>query len=163
MLRSRPAWTVATFDADRDIPPMERELEDSLDAMNAKLQPFAARGGKLILYHGLADDLLSPYNTIDYFERVRRAVGAQATDAFARLYLVPGMGHCGGGPGPDRFDALTAVEAWVEHAAAPKELIASHLREGVADRTRPLCPYPQVASYTGSGDSDQAKNFVCRP
>jgi feruloyl esterase len=162
MLRSPPAWNVATFDADRDIPPMERELEDSMDAMNAKLRPFAARGGKLILYHGLADDLLSPYNTIDYFERVRTVLGASATAAFARLYLVPGMGHCGGGPGPNRFDALTALVAWVEHDTAPKELIASHLREGAAERTRPLCPYPQVATYTGSGDSDQAKNFVCR-
>jgi feruloyl esterase len=162
MLRTPPLWTVATFDPDRDIPPMERELGDSLDAMNADLRPFAEHGGKLILYHGLTDALLSSYNTVDYFDRVHAAMGAAAADGFSRLYLVPGMGHCEGGPGPDHFDALAAVEAWVEQDSAPQDLIASHLHDGVADRTRTLCPYPKVAAYTGSGDSDRAENFHCR-
>ena len=78
-----------------------------------------------------------------------------------RLFMAPGMGHCGGGDGPSTFDTLTALERWVEHGQAPDRVIASRSRDGAVDRTRPLCPYPQIATYTGSGSTDDAENFVC--
>ena len=89
-------------------------------------------------------------------------MGARETDDFARLFMVPGMTHCAGGPGPNTFDAVGALEQWVEHSAQPAQMIASHSTNGVVDRTRPLCPYPQVASYKGSGSLDEAANFVCK-
>jgi feruloyl esterase len=78
-----------------------------------------------------------------------------------RLYMAPGMGHCGGGDGPNRFDMVTSLEQWVEHGKAPKEILASHSTGGKIDRTRPLCPFPQVAKYKGTGSTDEAANFVC--
>jgi feruloyl esterase len=84
------------------------------------------------------------------------------TDEFARLFMAPGMLHCGGGPGPNTFDALGALEQWVEQGTTPAQLTASHSTTGVVDRTRPLCPYPQVATYTGSGSIDEAASFQCK-
>jgi feruloyl esterase len=81
-------------------------------------------------------------------------------DSF-RLYMAPGMAHCGGGPGPNSFDSLTALENWVENGQAPDEIVAAHQSNGVIDRSRPLCPYPEVAVYDGSGSSDEAENFSC--
>ena len=89
-------------------------------------------------------------------------MGGKETDDFARLFMAPGMLHCGGGVGPNTFDAVTALEQWVEHGKKPAELIASHAANGVVDRTRPLCPYPQVAAYKGSGSIDEAASFVCK-
>ena len=94
--------------------------------------------------------------------RVSRDAALEKTQAFFRLFMVPGMNHCSGGPGTDNFDMLTALEQWVEHGVAPARIVASHLTSGKVDRTRPLCPYPQVAVYTGSGSTDEAANFVCR-
>jgi feruloyl esterase len=79
-----------------------------------------------------------------------------------RLFMAPGMGHCGGGEGPNTFDMLTALEEWVEHGQAPDRIVASHSSNGAVDRSRPLCPYPQVAAYTGTGNAEEAANFVCR-
>ena len=79
-----------------------------------------------------------------------------------RLFMAPGMGHCRGGEGPNTFDMVAALEAWVERGQAPNQIVASHATNGVVDRTRPLCPYPQVAVYKGSGSTDEAANFVCR-
>ena len=89
-------------------------------------------------------------------------MGADRTHDFARLFLAPGMNHCGGGPGPSQFDSLHALEQWVEHGAAPDQMIATHQTNRVTDRTRPLCPYPQVAKWTGQGSQDEAANFVCK-
>ena len=91
------------------------------------------------------------------------AGGPQKADAFVKLFMVPGMHHCGGGPGPNTFDMLTPLENWVEHGAAPAQVVASHAANGVVDRTRPLCPHPQVARYVGSGSVDAAENFRCEP
>ena len=88
--------------------------------------------------------------------------GAAKTTESVRLFMVPGMGHCGGGEGPNTFDMVSALEQWVEHGKAPTEIIASHSTNGVVDRTRPLCPYPQVATYKGTGSTDEAANFVCK-
>jgi feruloyl esterase len=97
---------------------------------------------------------------VNYYESVRKALGN--VDASYRLFMVPGMSHCSGGEGPNRFDMLTALEQWVEHSQPPPQIIATHVTNGNADRTRPLCPYPQVATYKGSGSIDDAANFVCR-
>jgi feruloyl esterase len=119
------------------------------------------RGGKLILYHGLSDPDISAVNTINYYQRVEDVVGEQ-TRNFARLFLAPGMQHCGGGPGPDAFDAVAAVQRWVEEGQAPEKIIASHYTQGALDRSRPLCPYPQMAVYSGKGNAVDAASFVCK-
>ncbi len=113
------------------------------------------------MYHGWADPLLSPYNSIAYYRAVQGALGAGPTDRFLRLFMIPGMGHCQGGPGTDKFDGLAAIQAWVEQGHAPSQLLASHMTKGVADRSRPLCPYPQVARYQGKGSTDDAASFRC--
>lgn len=161
-MTSDRALTPESFDPDRDIPKLEAELGPLLDSMNPDLSPFAARGGKLIVYHGWRDARLSPYNTVAYYKSVRARMGRKPVDRFLRLYMVPGMGHCGGGPGPNVFDMVAPLEAWVEQDKAPGAILATHLRQGKADRTRPLCPYPQVARYQGSGSADDAANFVCK-
>ena len=152
----------------------------ALATMHANLKPFRDRGGKLILYHGWGDDAISPLNTIHYFKMVveettggpkaadgsapedaRFRQAAQKTGDFMRLFMVPGMNHCGGGPGPNTFDALSALSTWVEKKQAPDVLPGSHLTNGTPDLTRPLCPYPQVARYSGQGDVKDAANFRC--
>src|SRR3569833_252526 len=165
MLPEKPSWDVHTFNPDRDIPGLQKDLGATLNAMNPDLHAFEAHGGKLILYHGWADPLLSPYNTLDYYSAVVKPMGGQeATHKFLRLFMVPGMEHCRGGRGPDTFDAVASVDNWVEHGLAPERLIAA--RKGAdgktIDRTRPLCRYPQVARYKGSGSTDEASSFRCQ-
>lgn len=168
-----PNWDPATFVLERDLP-IARERLSALVSEDANLSPFARRGGRLILYHGWDDSGPSPYNTIEYHQRVSETVGARETDAFFRLFMVPGMYHCSGGPGPNSFgnagdppvvdaehDVLMALERWVEHGIAPDRIIASSVRDARIERTRPLCPYPQRARYTGEGDIDRAENFEC--
>jgi feruloyl esterase len=113
------------------------------------------------MYHGWNDPAISALNSVDYYESVvvaARRFRAGAAEDFFRLFMVPGMQHCGGGPGTDTFDALGALERWVEEGVAPDRIIAA----GAVDRTRPLCPYPQVARYLGQGSTDDARNFACR-
>jgi len=139
-----------------------RVMTEILSPLDPDLRPFKNRGGKLIMYHGWADPAISAYGTIDYHERVAKMVGGQRqADEFMRTLLVPGMHHCSGGPGPNSFDMLTALEGWVERGAAPSRIIASRSTDGRVDRTRPLCPYPQTARYTGTGSIDDAANFRC--
>src|ERR1700722_1565299 len=138
-----------------------------LNATDPDLRAFERRGGKLILYHGWSDAGISPTNTIDFFLSVQKAMPAAEANGFVRLYMVPGMEHCGGGAGPSFFgqqgipktdpqhDVSAALEAWVERGAAPDKIVASKLdQKGVKVRTRPLCPYPQVAKWKGSGSTD---------
>lgn len=162
LMRMIPAserrWTPETFDPDRDIPQLEARYGASLGAWNPNLRPFAARGGKLLVYHGWTDALLSPWNSIAYWEAVNRRMGARNVPSFFRLFMAPGVDHCRGGAGPDRFDALTAVMAWRERGQAPDRLIAA---TAGGNRTRPLCPHPQVARYSGTGSTDEAANFQC--
>ena len=110
------------------------------------------------MYHGWSDQLISPQNSINYYKSVVAAHGGDNT----RLFMVPGMAHCAGGPGPNMFDALGALEQWVEHKQAPDQIVATRMANGAATRTRPLCPYPQVAVYKGSGSTDEASSFACR-
>jgi feruloyl esterase len=170
MVFENPFWDFRTFDYDNDMAFALAKVGGDLDAVEPNLESFRRRGAKLILYHGWSDPDISPLNTINYYESVvslsqgpqNREAALEKTQKFFRLFMVPGMQHCSGGPGPNTFDMLTALENWVEKGKAPKQVLASHVTEGVPDRTRPLCVYPQVAVYTGKGGTDDAANFVCR-
>lgn len=157
-----PNYSYRDFDSDTD-PPLLEFMDEILKASDPDLSRFKAYGGKLILYHGWNDPATTgAFRTIQYYGEVVEAIGGQRkTDRFLRLFLAPGMHHCSGGPGPNTFDTLTALETWVEDGIAPARIIASHSTGGVVDRTRPLCPYPQVARYVGTGSIDQAQNFMC--
>jgi feruloyl esterase len=158
-----PAWSFLKFDPVADIATADKTIGALMNATDPNLKPLVARGGKLLLYHGWADPGIAPRNTVNYYLSVVDALGgaAKAQDA-VRLFMVPGMGHCAGGDGTDRFDALAALDAWVTQGKAPDEIAAAHQIKGVTDKTRPLCPYPEVAVYKGSGDSNDAANFSCR-
>jgi len=170
------------FDVATDMAKVDKDGKNisALQTFDANLKPFRDRGGKLILYHGWGDDGISPLNTINYFKIVvdKTTGGPKAADAstredatfqqaaqktgdFMRLFMIPGMNHCGGGPGPNTFDSVTALSNWVEKKQAPDTLLGSHMTNGVADLTRPLCPYPAVAQYSGRGDVKDAANFSC--
>jgi feruloyl esterase len=133
-----------------------------LSPLDPDLRPFKSNGGKLLMYHGWADPAISAYGTLAYYEKARGIVGGQEQmDAFARLYLIPGMHHCSGGPGPNQFDMLTPLENWVEKGIPPAQVVARSRMEGRLDRTRPLCPHPQVARYAGTGSIEDAASFRC--
>jgi feruloyl esterase len=156
-------WDWRTFDFDKDIDRTIQADDGLTDAVNPDIQPFLAHNGKLLLYHGWADQLVPTETTIGYYEKVAETMGgASRIDAQVRMFLAPGMGHCGGGEGPNTFDTLAALEQWVEAGKTPDQIVASHATGGQVDRTRPLCAYPKVASYTGSGSINEAANFVCK-
>jgi feruloyl esterase len=156
----RADWDVRTFDFNRDPPLLER-WGKLANATETNLRDFRGRGGKLLITYGWADAILQPQMGIDYYEKASAANGANPTD-FMRLFMVPGMAHCGGGVGPDQFDAVTAVVDWVEKGVAPDSLIAKKIVNGQVTRSRPLCPYPQVARHRGQGSTDDAANFECK-
>jgi feruloyl esterase len=117
----------------------------------------------LLQYHGWSDPQISALNSVEYYKRVVAALGgAGKVSGSYRLFMAPGMAHCGGGEGPNDFDKVAPLEQWVEKGKAPELIIASHSTDGKVDRTRPLCPYPQVARFAGSGSTDDAANFVCK-
>ncbi len=153
------------FDSDVDF--TDDKLGSIFNNINPDLRAFQTNGGKLIQYHGWSDPDISPLNSINYYQSVVQlrdrngGRGLSETKNFYRLFLVPGMQHCNGGPGPNTFDAVSALEQWTEHGTAPDQITASHLTNGAVDRTRPLCPYPQEAQWKGTGSTDKAENFVC--
>ena len=158
-----PNWDWKTFNFDSDV--VRGDLPENLvmNATDPNMKPFFSHGGKLLLYHGWSDPNVPTLNTIKYYKSVVDDLGGPAKASNSvRLFLAPGMGHCGGGEGPNVFDKVGALEQWVEQGKAPEQLIASHSTDGKVDRTRPLCPYPQVARYKGTGSIDDAANFVCR-
>jgi hypothetical protein len=152
--------TLLSFDFDRDPHRMDAHAWIFNAADDVKLTAFRARGGKLLIVHGLADPIFSAYESVDYIRRVGAEYGERAAD-FARLFLVPGMGHCAGGAATGSFDALGALVDWVEQGPAPQTIMASGTLV-FPNRTRPLCPFPQYARYTGSGHPEDGRNFVCR-
>jgi feruloyl esterase len=156
-----PAFDWRSFDLGRDLN-VANALLPVMNAVNPHLDAFRAHGGKLLMYHGWADNVSSARGTIDYYESVQDAIGDQArTQNFFRVFLVPGMGHCRGGPGTDTFDPVAALAAWVEQDKAPDEILATHQTAGRVERSRPLCPYPQQARYRGTGARDDAASFMC--
>lgn len=155
-----PNWSVFDLDFDADVA-RARELHRDL-LIKPDLQSFMKGGGKLILWHGWTDGVVSARSTIEYFEAVSKIVGTEATRENMRLFMVPGVNHCGGGDGTFSFDAVAALEQWVEQGRAPERIIASRPLKGGTVRTRPLCPHPKVARYKGQGDTDDAVNFECR-
>ncbi len=156
-----PNWDFRTFDFDRDMAYADAKMA-FLASNDSNLTRFKERNGKLLVYQGWADPVVPPENTIRYFEDVQSAVGGPRNMSdFARLFLVPGMGHCSGGPGPTKFDSLEALDSWVTQGIAPNRIVASHSTGGKVDRTRPLCPFPQVARWDGSGSIDEAASFAC--
>ena len=155
-----PSWDWRTFKPAVDIDRME-ELGSVIDTARPNLKPFFDRGGKLLMYHGWADRQVPAMSSVSYYSQVLDAVGRSAAGKSIQLYMVPGMDHCQGGPGTDTFDKMAAIEEWVAKGTAPNAIVASHAANGRVDRTRPLCPYPQVARYKGTGSIDSAESFVC--
>jgi feruloyl esterase len=178
MVYNNPNWDYKSFDLERDGKVADEKLASVLNATDPNLKAFSARGGKLILYHGWNDAALPPVNTINYFQSVVARLGQRQANDFMRLYMAPGVQHCAGGPGPDSFgqmvtsaqsdpqhDLTLALERWVEQGVAPEQVIATKRQnanpQSTMLRTRPLCPYPQVSRYKGSGSTDDAANFKC--
>lgn len=155
-----PAYDWRTFNFDKDLAKVA-DLAKLHNALNPDLSRFQKRGGKLIVYNGWSDPVVPPIRIVQYYERVETVMGPARTREFARLFMAPGMNHCGGGPGPNSFDSLAAFDRWVEHGQAPDQIVASHSTNRVVDRTRPLCAYPEVAKWKGTGSIDDAANFQC--
>ena len=143
------------FDLDRDMKVLDDKI-GYVDAVNADLGKFKSSGGKLLLYHGWGDTAITPENTILYYESVLNKMGQNQSD-WMRLFMAPGMAHCGGGPGVNTFDSISAIEKWVEKGQAPDTLLGT----GANSMTRPLCQYPQYADYKGTGDKKDAANWSC--
>jgi feruloyl esterase len=182
MVYQNPHWDYKTFSIERSLADGLRRTANALDATNPNLTPFAKKGGKLILYHGWSDAAISPFDSIGYYNRVRATMGSATERSFLRLFMVPGMHHCNRGPGPNSFgqwgpwrsasgpddarhDIFLALEQWVEKGVAPETVIAAKYEGKAPNRKivmkRPLCAYPKVARYKGTGSTDLAGSFVC--
>ena len=178
-------WALEDFDLRRDLPAADQgHMGDWYNASSPALDRYVARGGKLILYHGWSDPAIPPGLTIDYYERLQKKFGEDATRRFARLFMAPGMQHGFAGPGPNVFgqivgtgsgdpanDINAAMEAWVEKGVAPERIVAAKYSSDFKPllkkpeekplRTRPLCAWPKVARYVGKGSIDEEQNFRC--
>jgi hypothetical protein len=155
----KPDWDYKTFDYDKDIHMLD-DWGKLADAKNPDLSPFKKRGGKLLMTYGWADPILQPMVGINYYEQALAKNGSDMKDFF-RLFMIPGMSHCSGGIGPDQHDPVTAIVNWVEKGKAPEVMVAKRVVNKEVVRSRPLCPYPQVARYNGQGSIDDAANFRC--
>ncbi|MGC1452822.1 MAG: tannase/feruloyl esterase family alpha/beta hydrolase [Candidatus Sulfotelmatobacter sp.] len=178
MVYEDTGWDYKTFKLEDGMKAAEEKTASALNAVDADLKPFKARGGKLILYHGWNDPAISATNTVNYYQSLVAKIGQRDTDSFVRLYMVPGMQHCDNGPGADSFGQVgrlvfddpqhsvdAALEQWVEKGTPPATIIASKYAADEPHNvkmTRPLCEYPQAAKYKGGGDVNDAANFVCQ-
>lgn len=178
LVYQNPAWNFRTFNFDRDVAVLDAKLGPVRNAPDANLKSFKDRGGKLLLYHGWSDADIAPLSTISYYQNVVAKIGQPSSREFVRVYMVPGMQHCGGGPGVTVLGAVpesgadpqygiqVVLERWVERNAAPAEIMATKYKRsgdpesGVAG-TRPICPYPEVARYKGTGSTEEAASFSC--
>jgi feruloyl esterase len=158
---AKPDWDWRTFDVDRDAA-KAHAIDSRVDELDPNLTAFASRGGKLLIYHGWADQQVAPRSSVEFYNAAREHSSVKPSRSdWIRLFMVPGMGHCQGGEGPDTFDGINALEQWVEKGQAPERIMASQLNNGQVVRTRPLCPYPQVARYA-KGNPNDAASFICR-
>jgi len=179
MVFEDPTWNPLTAKVDTALQTADEKTARALNATETDLHGFQARGGKLILYHGWNDPAISPTNSINYYNGILHAMGTRSRESFVRLYMVPGMQHCIGGPGPSSFGQLgtttakgpehgmyDALEQWVEKGAAPGAIVATKYVDDNSAKgvrmTRPLCPYPQIAVYKGTGDSNDYTSFDCK-
>jgi feruloyl esterase len=156
-----PKWDWRTFNFDSDYAKSLAPQYVIMNATDPNLKRFFAHNGKLLIYHGWNDPNVSPFNTVKYYKGVVERLGTSRTANNIRLFMAPGMGHCAGGEGPNTFDKIGTLDQWVEQDQAPDRIVASHARDGKVDRTRPLCPFPQVAKYKGTGSIDDADSFAC--
>lgn len=156
-----PSWDWHTFRLQSDLPRALQVDGGVINLTDPDLHAFFARGGRLLLYHGWADPQIPPLDTVDYFNAVLKTSGASTRGRSIQLYMLPGVSHCEGGEGPDRFDAVGALDEWVDRGRAPARIVAARRTQSTVVRTRPLCPYPARAVYVGSGSIDRAENFRC--
>lgn len=162
MVHDDPRWNASSFDLERDYPFARARVSAVVDSSNPDIRAFAQHGGKLILYHGWADTLISAHNTVRYYERARQALG-ESIGSSARLFMVPGFQHCAAG-----VDMLPALEDWVERGKAPQSVVAKGKKTGPlplmreSDTSRLLCPWPQTAQYKGAGATSDANSFICQ-
>ncbi len=156
-----PDWDYHTITVPDDVERAVKADRGLLYGGDPNLSRFFSRGGKLLMYHGWADPLVSPDTSLIMHQQISSASGASSANSLA-LFMVPGMGHCQGGPGTDVFDKVAALDRWVETGLKPQSIEAAHMTAGAVDRTRPLCAYPATARYVGSGSTDDAKNFRCQ-
>ena len=154
-----PGYAVQSFKTQDAIAKARQEMP-YVEATDTDLRAFQKRGGKLLMYHGWADPVVPPENTIEYYEGVERHLEGRASD-FLKLFMVPGMYHCGGGPGASTFDALGALDTWVSSGKSPDRLLATHQENGAAVFSRPLCPYPQIPRWDGEHSVNSAASFNC--
>lgn len=177
MVYEKSDWDYKSTKVGDGLKAAEKKTAKILNATDSNLGPFKAHGGKLILYHGWNDAAISALNAVNYYNSMASKMGQAETEAFSRLYMVPGLQHCGGGPGANSFGQLgqgapdpqhnieLALEQWVEKGIAPSEILATKFEDDDPSKgvkfTRPLCPYPQVAKFKGNGDPNDAANFVC--
>jgi feruloyl esterase len=153
-----PNFDMSKFDPDTDVPKvLNSDFGKAYDADNPDIAAFIKHGGKLLMWHGFYDPGPSPVGTVAYYDRVQKATPGAA--GAVKLFLLPGVFHCGSGPGPDQADWLDALDKWVQTGEAPQSILATKRNAKIS---RPLCPYPALPHYSGSGDADDAKNFVCR-
>jgi feruloyl esterase len=154
-------WDFRTIDVVSHLDAAREADGGILAAISPNLEPFISHGGRLLIYHGWADQNIPPLGSIAYYEQVVDTLGEERTDEGVRLYMMPGMGHCRGGHGPDEFDVLGVLDQWRAQGEAPHAVVAVQREGGEVVRSRPLCPYPQLARYDGTGSIDEAGNFTC--
>jgi len=155
-----PHWNWRTFEVSKGMDDAAKADGGALFSGDPNLRPFFSHGGKLLMYHGWTDQQVTPQTSTLYYDNVLKTVGREEAGKGIALFMVPGMNHCQGGAGTDMFDKMTAIESWVITGSAPKRIMASHTTNGNVDKTRPLCPFPQVAKYNG-GNTNDASNFAC--
>jgi feruloyl esterase len=161
LVLENPEWDLRTLDYDRDLAAARERHDAILKATDPDLSVFVDRGGKLFLWHGWNDTLIAPRNTIHYYEEVLRTMGADRVKDSVRLFMLPGVLHCSGGDGADNVDHLSVLEGWVELGKAPDHVIARKRLDESGERTRPLCPHPQVARYAGTGNVEDDASYRC--
>jgi feruloyl esterase len=152
-------WDWKTFNIDTD-PALARKVIGFIDSGDPDLSKFKAHGGKLIMFHGWADPAIPAEHTVLYYNSVLAKMG-KSQDSWLKLFMVPGMGHCSGGAGPNQIDWVSTLDSWRDKGQEPPSVIGTGTNAGTP-MTRPVCPYPQVATYKGSGDTNAAENWVCK-